>query len=144
MSKYKSIISLLIIIDSIIIINPNLINFIPEIDDNIVNNLINFFSIIMGFQSASFAILFNSRIISNLYQEIDENYKPLTKKHVVKNSFRNLFLGLLISIIILTFINMFKYDFLKKLLIINSIGINLYLMYFCNDYLYKVFMKENN
>ncbi len=109
-----------------------------------IDNIITFLSIIIGFQTSSFAILFNSKIISDLYNEFDEVDKTMTKKHIVKNTFQMSFFYLLSSVIYLVVFSKHFFIFVNNIIIINILIVNCFLLYKCNDYLYKIFMKEKS
>jgi hypothetical protein len=115
------------------------------------NNLFEFYITFLAFQSTSFAILFNSNVVHNLYKIIDKKTN-LTLKHILKNYYKNSFNCLIISIIYIIISN-FINNFLKNLnlefidesnifLMIYFFINNIYLICLCNNFLYKIFIKE--
>jgi hypothetical protein len=127
-----------------------------------VKNLFDLYTMTLAFQSASFAILFNSEVVQKLYNKIDKKTK-LTLKHVLKNHYKNSFNCLLISIIYVIvsgFSKNLNLQFLQELndnalsglfnkcRMLNASAIiylfirNTYLLLLCNKFLYKIFVKE--
>lgn len=114
------------------------------------SSLITFISIITGFQSTSFALIFTSSTVSKLYKEKDHENKQITQKHRLKNYYNYSFLWSIISVTILLlypeYIKVFyeKYSFKigKDALIIPIIATNIFIYLKLNSFLYKIFIKE--
>lgn len=116
-----------------------------SISESLIQNFITFLSITFGFYMTSLSVLYNSKYIKKLYDEIDPK-KPIQRKiHTLKNYFQNsaywsLFsIGLLIVYSLITkvenstlILNTFFESFLVSVVFVNFIFIFL---------LFKVFMN---
>lgn len=60
-----------------------------SISESLMQNFITFLSITFGFYMTSLSVLYNSKYIKKLYDEIDQK-KPIQRKiHTLKNYFKN-------------------------------------------------------
>lgn len=66
-------------------------NFIVDvhISESMIQNFITFLSIIFGFYMTSLSVLYNSKYIKKLYDEIDSNRRTQRKIHTLKAYFSN-------------------------------------------------------
>ena len=82
-----------------------------SISESLMQNFITFLSITFGFYMTSLSVLYNSKYIKRLYDEIDPKIPTQRKIHTLKNYFNNsaywsLFsIGLLIVYSLLTVVN---------------------------------------
>lgn len=126
--------------------------FLPYENTYNPSNLLTFFSIILGFQTSSFALLFSSSVVHNLYQIKDIENNRITQKHRLKKYYKESFLSLFLSIVFLI-----AFDSSNPILKINHyfyeyfictipflIFLNGYILFRTNIFLYKIFIKENH
>ena len=105
-----------------------------------VSDIITFISLIMGFQIAAFSLLFYSRVVQDLYHTKSISNPNITLKHELKNYYKVSFNTSLITIVLILVI---PDSILKQKISFMSIFINSYMFYVTNNFLYRIFLKEN-
>lgn len=72
-----------------------------EITESLMQNFITFLSITFGFYMTSLSVLYSSKFIKKLHNEIDNKIRTQTKLHTLISYFKNSAIWSIISIIIL-------------------------------------------
>lgn len=105
------------------------------------SDIVTFLSIIMGFQIASFSLLFTSDTVKELYNYKSSLNPRITQKHELKNYYKLSFNTSIISILLLLFIPT-NFRTISRFLYLPIILLNCYMLYVTNNFLYKIFIKE--
>lgn len=112
-------------------------------------NVITFLSIILGFQSGAFALLFSSTTVRDLYKKKDSENNKITLKHRLKNYYKSSFVVSILSIVFLILFdtsnaliarNIFSNYFACTIPCI--IFTNTFILFKTNSLLYKIFIKD--
>lgn len=106
------------------------------------SDIVTFLSIIMGFQIASFSLLFTSDTVKELYNHKSSLNPRITQKHELKNYYKLSFNTSIISILLLLFIPT-NFSAISRFLYLPIILLNCYMLYVTNNFLYKIFIKES-
>ena len=112
------------------------------------DSIITFLSVVYGFFSMSFPLIFSSKLISKLYNKKDNEDNSITQKHRIKNYFIFSFYFSSVSIIFfLLFPNKITIETFiikKTYFIMPIIFSNFFIYYRIIYYLSKIFIKEKN
>lgn len=112
-------------------------------------NVITFLSIILGFQTGAFALLFSSTTVRDLYKIKDLENNKITLKHRLKNYYKASFIVSILSILFLILFdtsnalivkNIFSNYFVCAIPCI--IFMNTFILFKTNSLLYKIFIKD--
>ncbi len=79
-----------------------------NITESLMQNFITFLSITFGFYMTSLSVLYSSKYIKRLYDEVDELKKTQTKIHTLKAYFKNSAYWSILSIIVLFIYSLFS------------------------------------
>lgn len=108
-----------------------------------VSDIVTFLSIIMGFQITAFSLLFTSDTVKELYKHKSSYNPTITQKHELKNYYKLSFNTSIVSIFILLFVPK-NLPSIGHLLYLPIVTLNCYTLYKTNQFLYKIFIKENS
>ncbi|GEM_PF-919779 len=116
------------------------------------SDLITFISILMGFQITSFSMVFISPVVKKLYNIKDNENGYITLKHRLKNYYKFAFNVALLSIITIFVLNIFNptqigtinLSWIKRAAIFSIIASNIFANYRTMNFLYKIFIKDND
>lgn len=112
-------------------------------------NVITFLSIVLGFQTGAFALLFSSTIVRDLYKIKDSEDNKITLKHRLKNYYKSSFVASILSILFLILFDTNNELIIKNIfsdyfvcMIPCIIFINTFILFKTNSLLYKIFIKD--
>lgn len=120
------------------------------------SDLITFISILIGFQITSFSMIFTSNVVKNFYTIKDIENKYITLKHRLKNYYKFTFNLALISIVFIFALSMFNFNqistrwgnismyWLNRTIIFSIIALNIFANFKTMNFLYKIFIKDND
>ena len=126
-----------------------------KLPEDLFSELTTFISILVGFQIASFSILFSSPSVKRLYQFKDKENQYITIKHRLKNYYKFGFNLALLSIVIIFILQIvepskihtkwFEFDlsWISRSSVFCIIGLNILAVYKTVNFLYMAFMKDN-
>lgn len=90
-----------------------------SISESLIQNFITFLSITFGFYMTSLSVLYNSKYIKKLYDEIDPKKPNQRKIHTLKNYFKNSAYWSLFSIgLLMTYLLIVKIE--SNILVLNT------------------------
>ncbi|MBQ7949881.1 MAG: hypothetical protein IJ276_02750 [Alphaproteobacteria bacterium] len=127
-----------------------------DIAAGLYSNLITFISILMGFQITSFSMVFVSPVVKKLYNVKDNENGYITLKHRLKNYYKFAFNVALVSIITIFVLDIFNphqiatrwfiinLSWVKRGAVFSIIASNIFANYKTMNFLYKIFIKDND
>lgn len=127
-----------------------------DITQGLYSDLITFISILMGFQITSFSMVFVSPVVKKLYNVKDNENGYITLKHRLKNYYKFAFNVALVSVIAIFVLNIFNthliatrffvinVSWIKRAAVFSIIASNIFANYKTMNFLYKIFIKDND
>lgn len=127
-----------------------------DVTQGLYSDLITFISILMGFQITSFSMVFVSPVVKKLYNVKDNENGYITLKHRLKNYYKFAFNVALVSVIAIFVLNIFNphqiatrlfvinLSWVKRAIVFSIIASNIFANYKTMNFLYKIFIKDND